>query len=173
MILGSIGLLFLGFALVVAEIFFPSLGVLSLMAGAALIGAVVAGFHVTTGFGISILVIAIFGVPVALFVAFKLFPRTPLGRRMVALGSQWKKEERAAVEHAAARFVGDVGRAYSPLRPTGIAMFNGERLDVVTRGEHIEPNTPVRAIRFVANRLVVERINQEEPASVTKEETHS
>ena len=108
--------------------------------------------------------VAIGGVPVAIYFAFRFFPRTPLGKRMVAPGSEWKKEERAAVEHAAAKFVGQKGAAASALRPTGIAMFNGERLDVVTRGEHIEPGVPVRAVRFVANRLVVEKLNQGQKA---------
>ena len=154
----AIALLILGFGFVLAEVFFPSLGVLSLIAGGCIIGGVVVGFDYSTALGAGILLVGLFGVPVAIFVAFRYFPRTPLGKAMINQGTEWSKEEREAVEHAAARFVGEVGRAHCLLRPTGIAMFNGERLDVVTRGEHIEPGSPVRAVRFVANRLVVERI---------------
>ncbi len=161
MILTSLILLILGFGLILAEVFFPSFGVISLIAGASIVGSVVTGFHVHTGFGITLLVIAILGVPTVIFLAFRVFPRTPLGRRMVAQGSDWKKEERAAVEHSAARFVGREGVAYGPLRPTGIAMFGEERMDVVTRGEHLEAGTRVHAVRFIANRLVVEKTNSQ------------
>lgn len=158
----AIALLVLGLALVVAEVFFPSLGFLTLIAGAALIGSVVAAFHVSTIFFVGILIAAIAGLPLTFFFAFRFFPRTPFGKRMINPGSDFKKEERAAVEHAAARFVGQFGQAQSLLRPTGIAMFGEERLDVVTRGEHLEPGTPVKAVRFVGNRLVVEQAHQTE-----------
>ncbi len=52
--------------------------------------------------------------------------------------------------------------AASSLRPAGIADFGGQRVDVITRGEHIEARTPVLALRFEANRLVVES-SPEEP----------
>lgn len=152
----AILLMLAGFGLVLAEVFFPSLGVLALLAGIAIISSVVVGFSTSTSLGWALLIVAVAGVPVAVVLAFRVFPKTPVGRRMISPGFEWGEEERAAVQHSAGRFVGQSGRAESPLRPAGIASFAGERLDVVTRGEHVDPGTPVRAVRFVANRLVVE-----------------
>ncbi|KAA3608059.1 MAG: hypothetical protein DWQ01_13360 [Planctomycetota bacterium] len=149
-------LILIGFGLVLAEVFFPSLGVLSILAGISIIASVILAFQESNPFGIAILTVAVAGVPVTVFLAFRVFPRTPVGRRMVNPGFNWKAEERAAVQHRAAQFVGRSGVAESPLRPAGIADFAGERLDVVTRGEHVDPGTRVRAVRFVANRLIVE-----------------
>lgn len=152
-----LGLLLLGFGCIAAEALFPSFGALALAAVAAVIGAVVFAFRESDTFGWILAVVAVLGLPTCFLLAFRVFPKTPLGRRMVAQGSGWSKEERAAVEHAARRFVGQEGRAQSPLRPAGIALFGGERVDVITRGEHLEPGTPVRALQFEGNRLVVER----------------
>ncbi|HEX9793202.1 MAG TPA: NfeD family protein [Planctomycetota bacterium] len=155
----AIILLLLGFGFVLAEVFFPSFGVLSLLAGASIIGAVVAAFEHGSGFGWTILIAALCGLPGAIYLAFKLFPRTPLGSRMLASGPGGSQDDRAAVDNDARRFVGRSGTAASALRPAGIATFGDDRLDVVTRGEHIEAGTPVRALRFVGNRLVVEPVS--------------
>ena len=154
--IGAVFLLLLGFGLVIAEVFFPSMGILSLLAGGSILGATVLAFQESNAAGWSVLLTGIIGLPFIVFAAFRLFPRTPVGRRMVMAGSDWKPEERAAVEHSAARYVGQSGRAESSLRPAGIAMFGDDRVDVVTRGEHLERGTAVHAVRFVGNRLVVE-----------------
>ncbi|MEA4824443.1 MAG: NfeD family protein [Clostridiaceae bacterium] len=51
--------------------------------------------------------------------------------------------------------VGHTGTALTVLRPSGSADFNGVRLDVVTRGEFIEPGTPLEVIEVEGNRIVV------------------
>lgn len=158
--MSAVLLLLLGFGLVVAEIFFPSFGVLSILAVASFLGALALSWQQSGTLFVVVLVAILLGLPGAIWLAFRMFPRTPLGSRMLQGGATWKPEERAAVDQGAGRFVGRQGRAVSPLRPAGIAEFDGERVDVVTRGEHVEPGTPVRALRFVGNRLVVERANE-------------
>lgn len=56
--------------------------------------------------------------------------------------------------------VGAQGQTKSMLRPAGIALFDGKPLNVIARGEFIEPNTPIRIVEAHGNRLVVE-IDQE------------
>ncbi|TAH35063.1 MAG: hypothetical protein EYC70_14855 [Planctomycetota bacterium] len=158
-------LLLLGLGFITAEVFFPSFGVLSVLAGAAVIGAVVLAFQESTTTGLLFLLAAVMGLPAAWLAASRMFPHTPLGRRMVAQGADWSKEERAAVEQRVQRFVGQRGRSQSPLRPAGIAQFDGERVDVITRGEHVEAGTPVRALQFEGNRLVVEACHESEEKS--------
>jgi len=149
-------LLFLGFGLVVAEVFFPSLGALSILAGLTLIGAVVSGFDYSMTLGWTSLVIVLIGLPFVVVFAFRIFPRTPMGKKMISPGASWSKQERAAVDHEVERFVGSVGLTSSLLRPSGIAIFDGERVDVITSGEHIEAGIRVHATSFESNRLVVE-----------------
>lgn len=149
-------LLIAGFGCIAAEVFFPSFGLLSVLSGVAMIAAVVLAFQESQQAGILFLVLAVVGLPLVWLASFRLFPRTPLGRKLVAQGASWSKEERAAVEAGAQRFVGRRGQAQSALRPAGIASFDGERVDVITRGEHLDAGTALRALEFVGNRLVVE-----------------
>jgi membrane-bound serine protease (ClpP class) len=51
--------------------------------------------------------------------------------------------------------IGREASAYTDLRPSGTALVNGERLDVVTEGEFIKAGTPVTIIRSDGFRHVV------------------
>ena len=64
--------------------------------------------------------------------------------------------------------VGQEGVAKSRLRPSGTAEFAGERLDVVTRGEMVEPGDRIVIIENQGNRIVVRKV--EETTGETKEE---
>ncbi len=161
----ALSLLFVGFALVAAEVLFPSAGVLSLLAGSALIAAVVTAFGESMVLGWGVLGAVLIGLPLVIVSAFRVFPRTPMGRRMIQGGATWDKDERAAVQHEDERLVGCRGVARSSLRPAGIAEFGERRVDVVTRGEHVEAGSPLLALRFESNRLVVEAAPADEPAA--------
>ena len=51
--------------------------------------------------------------------------------------------------------IGRQAAAYTDLRPSGTAVIDGERLDVVTEGEFIKAGTPIRIIRSDGYRHVV------------------
>lgn len=53
--------------------------------------------------------------------------------------------------------VGMTGRALTTLRPAGTAEFEGERVDVVSQGDFIEPGTAVRVVRVQGSRVEVRR----------------
>lgn len=53
--------------------------------------------------------------------------------------------------------VGASGIALSNLRPSGNAQFESRVVDVVTRGEFIEPTSPVRVLAVEGSRVVVGR----------------
>ncbi|MBI1995669.1 MAG: hypothetical protein HYS66_04275 [Deltaproteobacteria bacterium] len=53
--------------------------------------------------------------------------------------------------------MGKGGTAISPLRPAGIAEIDGERVDVVSDGEFLEPGVPIVVTRVDGNRIVVRR----------------
>lgn len=55
--------------------------------------------------------------------------------------------------------VGDVGRVTTGLRPAGRAEFDGQIVDVVSLGQWIEPDQPVRIVEIHGNRIVVDTIN--------------
>jgi membrane-bound serine protease (ClpP class) len=51
------------------------------------------------------------------------------------------------------------GIAHSDLRPSGTAYFDDRKLDVVTYGDYIARQTPVRIVEIHGNRIVVEDIS--------------
>ena len=51
------------------------------------------------------------------------------------------------------------GAALTPLRPSGTAVINGRRVDVVTEGGMIERNTPVKVVAIEGMRVVVRAVD--------------
>ena len=51
--------------------------------------------------------------------------------------------------------VGAVGVALSELRPVGVGMFDGRRVDIIAEGEFIQQNTAVKVIEARGSRVVV------------------
>jgi membrane-bound serine protease (ClpP class) len=58
---------------------------------------------------------------------------------------------------AATMPAGRTGTAITPLRPSGKALIDARRCDVVTRGEFLEKGTPIRVISAKGARIVVAR----------------
>ena len=54
-----------------------------------------------------------------------------------------------------AYFIGKTGAAHTPLRPAGIAEFDGVKLNVVSEGDFIDKDTPVRVSRVEGKRIIV------------------
>ena len=73
----AIALFGLGLALIVAELLFPSFGMLSVLAAGALIGAVAMAFALDADTGFTFLAVAAVAVPAALLTGLKLFPQEP------------------------------------------------------------------------------------------------
>ena len=53
---------------------------------------------------------------------------------------------------------GSTGVALTDLRPSGIATIDGERVDVVTEGEHISEGEPIEVVLDEGYRHVVRRV---------------
>jgi membrane-bound serine protease (ClpP class) len=146
-------LLGLGLAFIVAELLFPSLGLLSLLATACIVGALAVAFSQSTSAGINFLIAVAVLVPATTLIGFKLFPKSPMGKRMIAPGLSFAG--RPATDERDSALAGKEGVVESALRPTGIARIEGRRVDVVTRGELVEVGARVRVLEVSGNRVVV------------------
>ena len=153
----AILLLGLGLALIVAEVLFPSFGVLSLLASVAIIASLAVAFGIDTNTGVNFLIAVALLVPGAIMGGMKLFPRSPIGRRMVVDGLSF--EGQAATDDRDLGLVGSAGTVETDLRPAGTARLDGRRVDVVSRGELIEAGQAIRVIEVSGNRVVVARID--------------
>jgi len=146
-------LLITGLVLVGAEIFVPG-GVLGAIGGLSLLGACAAGFKAFPGYGgyVATAIVVLTGLAVALWI--RLFPRTRIGRKMTLSGDL---QSAKATEDGLNALAGKNGEALSDLRPAGFAMFDGQRVDVVTQGGMIRKGEPVRVVQVEGNRVVVSR----------------
>ncbi len=154
----------LGLTLITLEVFvIPGFGI----AGIAGIIATLAGFSLSlVGHGSTMA--AFFGamgrvtlsMVVALvgsLVAFRFLRHTPFSRQLVldaALPSGVGDAPPAPVA-VPLTHVGQVGRTATPLRPAGIALLDGVRVDVVSEGEMIVAGVPIIVTRMEGNRIVV------------------
>ena len=64
-----------------------------------------------------------------------------------------------------ARYLGKTGVAVTPLRPTGVARIDGERIEVATEGDFIAAGSEVRVVAMDRRRFFVRLANQDAPDS--------
>jgi len=87
----------------------------------------------------------------------RFLPRLPFGRQLILQTGLGAGEGHASAPNSDNRWLGKNGSAFSPLRPAGIAVIDGERVDVVSDGEFIDAGMPVVVTRVDGNRIVVRR----------------
>jgi membrane-bound serine protease (ClpP class) len=152
----------LGLILVGLEIFFiPGfgiagiLGIISLMTG---LGLSLIGTGATWDFMLAALgqvALSILVAIIATLILLRYFPRLPFGKRLILetnLQAQEGYESSPPGDH---RWLGKQGMAISDLHPSGIARFDGERVDVVSDGTFIQAGQPLEVVRIDGNRVVV------------------
>lgn len=107
--------------------------------------------------GITTGVIVLFAVTAIVLARY--FPQMPVLKRLVltgTLGMSGSSRAAAASQEQAAR-VGETGRTVTLLRPAGKARIGDRLADVMTDGEFLGPETPVRVVQVRGNRIVVSR----------------
>jgi membrane-bound ClpP family serine protease len=154
----AILLLGLGLALIVAEVLFPSMGILGALATIAIVAGAYVAFKVDGATGARYLIATAVMVPVFILGGFRLLPKSPLARQLMARGFTF--EDGRATDSRDAGLLGMEGVVEAPLRPAGVARLDGRRVDVVSRGSLIDPGTPVRVIELQGNRVVVAPITE-------------
>jgi membrane-bound ClpP family serine protease len=164
--MSSLGLAFtliiLGLLLLVAEAVFPSGGILFGLSLAALVVGVAMTFHASSDptVGLGTLLVVFIGVPILASYLLKIGPRTRWGQRLML---QAPSEDATVaqlpvnieLEHLRGRF----GRAVSALRPSGVADFDGKRVDVLTEGGMVEPGEMVKCLEVRAGRVIVRGVD--------------
>jgi membrane-bound ClpP family serine protease len=145
----------LGFVLIAIEVFVPGM-VLGVIGGGCLLASIGIAFSAfgATGGLIAIGALLILTIILApLWIKYS--PRTRIGRNLT-LGSSDKNFQSAPKEFD--RYLGQTGTTQSILRPSGIAIINGERVDVVSDAGHIHAGKNIRVTRVEGVRIVVEEV---------------
>lgn len=144
-----------GLIMMILEMFIPSFGILGILGSIALVAGVVRAAYDTSdafislgiAFGAALVVIAIV---VILFKDRGIWNRFILSDRLSADQGYSSATERKEL-------IGLQGISLTPLRPSGTAIFNGERIDVVSDGDFIPIDTPIIVIKAEGTRIVVQQ----------------
>ncbi|MGC9327919.1 MAG: NfeD family protein [Candidatus Hinthialibacter sp.] len=151
-------LLILGLLFVFLELFVPG-GIIGLIGAALMIAATVLCFNEygpATGMAVFLLCCVVVSIAVILFI--KVLPHTAEGKWIIMSHTLVKAKGSHSETERHQSLVGQEGYSESELRPAGIAVIGGERLDVVTEGDYIDENTRIRVLRVDGNRIVVDRV---------------
>lgn len=163
----AVVLLLVGFGLVILEVFFPSGGLIGFLSACAILGSIVMGFRCEPRpvVGITLLLTAVFGVPVVLMIALHYLPQTAMGRKVLLMAPS---SEEVLPDDPKMRslkgLIGQVGRAKSKMLPSGVIVVAGRTIDAVSEGMAVEPGQPVRIIEVRGNRVVVRPVDEETPS---------
>ncbi len=142
-----------GICCMVLEVFLPGLVIGFLGALLFVFASYVA--YTTAGFpaGLGVLGGAVVGSVVAIYSTLKVLPTTPMAKRWIP------KTAITAVSNETPKLqIGQIGTALTPLRPGGVAIFDGKRYDVESRSGMVEKNLQVRVVAIEGARVVVEKL---------------
>lgn len=144
-----------GLAFLFLEVFIPSGGILGILA------------IVSCGFGIygfvnqghpylavsTVAAIILFG-----FYAIR------YGLRRTSLATSMSSEDYTSVDAEIADLLGKTGTAHSELRPAGMALIDGRKIDVVSPGHFIAQGVEVKVEDVSGNRVVVRELTSNDTA---------
>ncbi|MCF7676106.1 MAG: hypothetical protein K9N23_22990 [Akkermansiaceae bacterium] len=143
----------IGILLLVAEVIVPG-GVLGAVGGALMLGGCVLAFvDYGVGGGILTVVIASLIGLLALYVEFKVLPRTKLGKRAFLTSEMTGVS--AAVGTEAQRLVGKPATALTMLSPSGYVQIDGRRYEAFCQSGQAPVGTALEVIGADSFRLIV------------------
>ncbi|NQW48543.1 MAG: NfeD family protein [Planctomycetes bacterium] len=152
-------MLLVGLGVMVLEVFVPSGGILGFVSIAALVAAIATAFlEQGPVAGLAVVAVVVAAVPVALGLAFRWFPETPLGRRV--LPPPPKADDLVPDPGRRQRMrdlVGRSGRAVSELLPWGMVAIDGIEVDALSESGAIEVGVAIEAVAAQGTALVVRR----------------
>ena len=158
----TFGFILIGVGLVcsVGELFLPS-GFFLVTS----MGCIAIGVGLTFAAGSTTGMLALLGVlaavPLMAALFFKVWPKTPLGRHFLLTKPRPDATVTATPFHQEMeKLRGRIGKTLAPLRPAGVADFDGRRVDVITEGMMVDGGQWVRCIDVRAGKVVVRPVEK-------------
>jgi membrane-bound ClpP family serine protease len=154
-----------GFAFIFAEMAFSTHGMLLVIALCLdAVGVILVIRNADHYTGLLTLAAVVLSFPVLIGFVFYLWPRTPLGRRMILRKNPEDDETVATMPVLVEleQYRGRIGKAVTPLRPSGVVEFDGRRIDATSEGLMIDPETWVRCLDVKAGKVIVRPIEKKQ-----------
>lgn len=152
----SIILLVIGIVLIVLELFVPG-GIMGVIG----IASIVASLLLATddiGYMIFSILVALLVTIIASVILFKFFGYEKGVLRHIILSDSTSSDKGYISNITRSELIGLEGVTLTPLRPSGTALFNDDRIDVVTEGGFIGKDKKVKIVKSEGTRIVVREI---------------
>ena len=141
-----------GVLIIIAEIFLPSGGLLSLIAIGLFGYSLFIVFHdISTMAGTYFVLADLIIIPALLALGLKILARSPATLRETLSSENGVVSQSPELES----FMGREGKSVTDLRPGGTAIIDDKRLDVVSRGEYIEKDSNLIVVEVTGNQIIV------------------
>jgi membrane-bound ClpP family serine protease len=157
----AILLYFLCAALLIAEVFLPSGGIISIIALACLIGGVAIFFRHSATAGWAGIIIAAVMIPTVVILAYKVLPRTRFGKSVTLAPPKRPHGDAVPDTEELKNLLGSIGQVITPLRPVGMCDFSGKRVECVAEGGFVDKGKSVKVIHVEGTQLTVRVIEKE------------
>ncbi len=162
LLMWGLGLLAASLLLIVIEVFVPSGGLISIVATGCGVTGLIFLYRYSTAWGISGTVAMFILGPLAFGFALKVWPSTPIGRKMLGEKEPEEKEADRLAELAERErllsLIGVEGTVSTDLRPVGQAMIDGKRLEVLSESGIVRAGTRVRITSVDSNQIKVRAV---------------
>ena len=140
-------------ALLIAEMLLPAHGVLGVAGVGALLGGIVVCYQMSHALALYVALGLAVAAPFAAAAWMKLWPKTPLGRRLILGPARSARDDEAEAENTLR--VGQIGVVAAELRPNGLCDFGGERLSARSERGVLPAGQRVQVIAIVDGRPTV------------------
>ncbi len=147
-------------ALIMAEIFIPSGGLISVCSMACLIGGLMIFFQHSTMVGIIGIGVAIVMIPSVLITAYRMFPKTKFGKSVTLTPPQRPAGDAIPDTPELKNLLGATGAVISPLRPVGMCDFEGHRVECVAEGGYVDKDKKIVVIDVESTQVTVRVIEE-------------
>ncbi len=156
----AVFLYFAAAVLIIAEVFVPSGGLISVCSLACLIGGLAIFFRHSTTAGWIGIGVAIVMIPAVLIIAYKIFPKTKFGKSVTLTPPQRQKGDAVPDTPDLKELLGAVGLVITPLRPVGMCDFSGQRVECVAESGYVDKGKKIKVIHIEGTQLTVRVIEE-------------
>lgn len=164
-------LLLVGLSLAILEVFVPSGGMLGFLSVTSILAALFLAFRHGPWSGLGFLGLALFAVPTGLVLALQVWPKTPMGKRIL-LPLPTSEDVLPHDQHLLElkKLVGRVGRAKTLMLPSGAIDVDGKTFDALSEGMAIEAGHWVKVVEVRGSRVVVRPTDRPHDAGARDEQ---
>ena len=159
-IIFAIFLYFASAALIIAEVFIPSAGIITVFSLGCLIGGIWIFFRHSVVAGWIGILIAIVMIPTIAIIAYKMFPQTSFGRAVTLVPPQREAGDAIRDTSELKGLLGAAGVVLTPLRPVGMCDFSGQRVECVAESGYVDKDKKVEVIHVEGTQLTVRVVEE-------------